>query len=222
MPAPVKALIDSVPRGDSPFVFGVADRSKTLRQLNEVWGAVRVTVGTRKIRLHDLRHGYASVPVRQGAELKSIAGLLGHSDFATTMGYAHLRQEHIALAAERVTSRLSNAMKPPPPPEPPRHAQGHRSFSKGYLRQLQALLGTDPASAAPDSPSRKLTMEEEVELYYATTLTAGDEPESPREFCARRNLDFTDFRRSLRLYRDQARSARTVRLSTTTVSEVRP
>lgn len=86
MPAPVQALLDSIPRADSPFVFGRADRAQALRQLNEVWTAVRVNVGAAKIRLHDLRHGYASVAVRQGAELKSIAGLLGHSDFATTMG----------------------------------------------------------------------------------------------------------------------------------------
>ena len=219
MPAPVKALIDSVPRGESPFVFGLADRAQTLRQLNEVWASVRVNVGGGKIRLHDLRHGYASVAVRQGAELKTIAGLLGHSDFASTMGYAHLRQEHIALAAERVSSRLSNAMKPPPPPEPARDASGPRSFSKGYLRHLRVLLGTDPESAVPATPSRKLTMEEEIELYYATTLSADDGPESPREFCARRNLDFADFRTSMRLYRDQARSSRRNPSSTTTGSE---
>lgn len=112
VPAAVKALIDSVPRGDSPFVFGVADRALTLRQLNEVWGAVLVSVGGTKIRLHDLRHGYASVAVSQGAELKTIAGLLGHSDFATTMGYAHLRQEHIALAAERVPEAAGQRSRP--------------------------------------------------------------------------------------------------------------
>lgn len=209
IPAPVKALLDSIPRGDSPFVFGRADRAQTLRNLNEVWTAVRVKVGAAKIRLHDLRHGYASVAVRQGAELKSIAGLLGHSDFATTMGYAHLRQEHIALAAERVSSRLSNAMKPPPPPEPACDPSEHRSFSKLYMRQIRALLGTEPASPEPSPLSRKLTMVEEIELYYATTLMADDGPESPRDFCARRNLDFTDFRTSLRLYREEARTSRT-------------
>lgn len=222
MPVPVKALIDSVPRGDSPFVFGFADRARTLRQLNEVWAAVRVNVGGAKIRLHDLRHGYASVAVRQGAELKSIAGLLGHSDFATTMGYAHLRQEHIALAAERVSSRLSKALKPPPPPDPAPEVSGHRSSSKGYLRHLRALLGTEPDSVDPGPPSRKLTMEEEIELYYSTTLNADDGPESPREFCTRRNLEFTDFKTSLRLYRDHARSSLASRSSTAAGSEAQP
>lgn len=218
IPAPVKTLLESVPRSESPFVFGLPDRAQMLRQLTTVWAAVRVRVGSGYLRLHDLRHGYASVAVRQGVELKTIAGLLGHSDFATTMGYAHLGQEHIARAAERVSSRLSKAMKPPPPPEPAPSPAGRRSISKAYLQHLRVLLGTTPDPADQIVPSRKLTMEEEIELYYATALTADEESESPRQFCARRNLDFTDFRTSLRLYREQVRTSR---LSASALLEIR-
>jgi hypothetical protein len=207
MAGPVKTLLDSVPRGDSPFVFGPADRALMLRHLTAVWAAVRVRVGSGYLRLHDLRHDYASVAVRQGVELKVIAGLLGHSDFASTMGYVHLRQEHIALAAERVSSRLSKALKPPPPPNSAPEPAGRRPFSKAYLQYLRVLLKTNPDPAAEIAPARTLTMDEEIEMYYALTLTADEELESPREFCTRRGLDFTDFRTSLRRYRDQARAS---------------
>lgn len=56
--------------------------------------------GMEHMRLHDLRHSFASIQVMQGRTLKEVQELLGHTQMATTMIYAHLSDEHLSGAAE--------------------------------------------------------------------------------------------------------------------------
>ena len=78
--------------------------------------------GLPGLRLHDLRHNYASVAVTTGEQLRTVAGLLGHAEVATTMGYAHLAQGPIKAAAGRVSNHLATAITPAEPHEPYRAA----------------------------------------------------------------------------------------------------
>ncbi|MCI4625541.1 MAG: site-specific integrase [Candidatus Magnetoovum sp. WYHC-5] len=58
--------------------------------------------GFGNIRLHDLRHTFASQLVMAGVELRAVQELLGHSDYATTLIYAHLSKEHLKKAIEKL------------------------------------------------------------------------------------------------------------------------
>jgi site-specific recombinase XerD len=62
------------------------------------------------VRLHDLRHSFASVAVAGGLTLPLIGGLLGHRQTQTTARYAHLAADPLRAAAEVVGSRIAAAM----------------------------------------------------------------------------------------------------------------
>jgi site-specific recombinase XerD len=58
--------------------------------------------GVKTVRMHDLRHTYASVLASAGLSLPIIGALLGHSQPATTARYAHLMDDPLRAATERV------------------------------------------------------------------------------------------------------------------------
>ncbi len=62
------------------------------------------------VRLHDLRHSFASVGAGLGESLPLIGALLGHSTPATTARYAHLSHDPARAAADRISGRLAAAM----------------------------------------------------------------------------------------------------------------
>jgi site-specific recombinase XerD len=71
---------------------------------------VRKAALLNDVRLHDLRHSFASVAVAGGASLPLIGGLLGHRQPQTTARYAHLATDPLKAAAELVGSRIAAAM----------------------------------------------------------------------------------------------------------------
>jgi integrase len=66
------------------------------------WERVRKAAGLEDVRLHDLRHSFASILVSGGASLPLIGALLGHSNVATTNRYSHLYVDVMRAATERV------------------------------------------------------------------------------------------------------------------------
>ena len=66
--------------------------------------------GLTDVRLHDLRHSFASVAVAAGEGLHMIGKLLGHTQAQTTHRYAHLAADPMKAAAERVGSVIAAAM----------------------------------------------------------------------------------------------------------------
>ena len=108
LPMPVQQLIALQPRGrPNGYVFGRGSRSMLDNKLTAIWKEVRRPLGLRGMRVHDLRHGYASVGVGAGEDLRVVGCLLGHKDANTTAGYAHLAERPIAEAAQRVSSGIS-------------------------------------------------------------------------------------------------------------------
>ena len=90
----------------SPWVIPGKDPTAHLYSLGGPWRRLRETAGIPDVRLHDLRHSYASVAVGLGLGLPIVAGLLGQTQLATTQRYAHLDLDPRRRAAEVVASQL--------------------------------------------------------------------------------------------------------------------
>jgi integrase len=71
---------------------------------------VKLSVGLTDVRLHDLRHGFASVAAASGMGLPIIGKMLGHSQPATTARYAHLAADPVKAAAAAVAGRIEGAL----------------------------------------------------------------------------------------------------------------
>ncbi len=109
--APSIAILAGLPRlaGCNLVVWGSGGRP--LGGIHQTWTAVRKAAGLVDIRLHDLRHSFASVLVSGGASLPLIGALLGHANPSTTARYAHLYDDPVTQAAERAGEAIASAMK---------------------------------------------------------------------------------------------------------------
>ena len=109
--------------GDQPssseFVFVRHGKPVSNHQLAGIWKQVCEDARLPKLRLHDLRHGFASAALSSGEPLRTVSGLLGHSDLKTTAGYAQYAETPVRDAAERVARHLQAALYDPQTPQPP-------------------------------------------------------------------------------------------------------
>lgn len=94
----------------SPFVFPAHRSEGHYEGTPKVWRIVRSIAGLEDVRLHDLRHSFASIAVSGGASLPIIGALLGHTDSATTQRYTHLHDDPLKAASEAVGSKIAAAM----------------------------------------------------------------------------------------------------------------
>ena len=102
------AVLAGIPRlPDNPFaIAGRAGRH--LGSLNYSWPRVRARAGLRGVRLHDLRHSFASRALALGETLPAIGRLLGHSRVETTARYAHLADDSVRQAAIRISDSIAD------------------------------------------------------------------------------------------------------------------
>ena len=110
LPPTAVRLLESLPRRkDSPWVFPGKDRDGRYSGggLDHAWQTVRARAGLEDVRLHDLRHSFASRALALGETLPVIGKLLGHSDIETTARYAHLARDSIHEAAERIAGSIA-------------------------------------------------------------------------------------------------------------------
>lgn len=99
------------PKG-AVFVFPAAgDAKKHYVGTPKVWEAVRAAAELPQVRLHDLRHTFASFGAAGGLSLPLIAAILGHKDVKTTQQYAHLADSPVKAAADRTAAAIDGAMK---------------------------------------------------------------------------------------------------------------
>jgi integrase len=105
----LEVLSDVKKRAGSSYV--IAGRGEgPLQNLRRPWLDVRKAAGLKDVRLHDLRHSFASVAVARGLSLPVIGALLGHTQAATTQRYAHLAADPLKQATEMIGSRIAAAM----------------------------------------------------------------------------------------------------------------
>jgi integrase len=94
-------ILQSMPRNaDSPYIFPAPTTGRPSPSLHFPWTRIRVRAGLPDLRLHDLRHSFASFLVNKGVSLYVVQGLLGHSHSRYTQRYAHLASETLLDAAE--------------------------------------------------------------------------------------------------------------------------
>ncbi len=93
-----REVLDGLPRS-SPWMFPSArsDGPVSETAFHNAWLRIRAEAGLGDVRLHDLRHSYASAAVRSGETIITVGRLLGHRDPETTLRYAH----HAETEAER-------------------------------------------------------------------------------------------------------------------------
>jgi integrase len=109
--APARALLRALPRmaGRGLVIPGVrADRAGSA--IDKVWSRVRKAAALSDVRLHDLRHSFASIGASGGLSLPIIGALLGHKQATTTARYAHLSADPLRAANDVVGARIIAAM----------------------------------------------------------------------------------------------------------------
>ena len=105
-PAAVRVL-SAIPRhADNPWVIPGRKPGTWLSNLNVSWLVVRGRADLDDVRLHDLRHSFASRALALGESLSMIGKLLGHRKVQTTARYAHLAQDSVKTSAARVAESL--------------------------------------------------------------------------------------------------------------------
>ncbi|MYA95827.1 MAG: tyrosine-type recombinase/integrase [Nitrospinae bacterium] len=108
LPPPAVELLTRLPRTpDVPWVIPGQKPGTHLRDVDHAWRIVRARAGLGGVRLHDLRHSYASRALALGEGLPMIAKLLGHAHVETTARYAHLARDSVRESAERVALSIA-------------------------------------------------------------------------------------------------------------------
>lgn len=107
---PAADIIQRIPRlGDSPFVFPAARGNGHFQGLTKDWLNMRSRAGLEDVRLHDLRHTFASISIERGVPIAVLSRILGHASITTTERYAHLADDPLRGAVDEVSSALSMA-----------------------------------------------------------------------------------------------------------------
>ena len=105
-PDAMAALAEIVRVPGSPWVFAGRTPDRHLSQLTTYWCGVRQRAGVADVRIHDLRHSFASRALALGESLAMIGRLLGHTDIGSTARYAHLTQDAEKIAVARVSGSI--------------------------------------------------------------------------------------------------------------------
>lgn len=137
-----RTLVGSLPVHDHEWVF--PDRrhaGKPVANLDWAWVNIRNQAGLPDVRIHDLRHSFASVGVAGGEGLTLIGKLLGHQHVVTTSRYAHLSDDPLQAAADRISDRLSSMIMPAPAdgagePESPQGSTGWPDEVAGFNKSV--------------------------------------------------------------------------------------
>jgi integrase len=113
--APAWEILERQPTIEgNPYVFSGHRHGQHLVGLGHIWDRIRKAAGIPDVRLHDLRHSYASVAVGANLGLPIVGAILGHTQASTTQRYAHLQQDPLKAASELIANKINQAMKAEP------------------------------------------------------------------------------------------------------------
>jgi len=106
-------ILKEIPRDpENPYVITGLRKNAPLVNLQKPWRRIRKRAGLDDVRIHDLRHSFASFGVTTGASLPVIGGLLGHRSMSATSTYAHLSQDPLRDASDKVGVLVGDIMRP--------------------------------------------------------------------------------------------------------------
>ncbi len=108
---PALNVLRSVERLEgNPWVLPGRLEGGRLTDLQPFWQRVRARAGLNDVRIHDLRHTYASFAAASGLSLHMIGKLLGHASVQTTRRYAHLSEGTVRMAANDVSAMIAGSL----------------------------------------------------------------------------------------------------------------
>ena len=100
------AVLTALPREpDNPWVVPGAKPGRHMVDIDGAWQSIRAKAGLDDVRIHDIRHSFASRALALGEGLPIIGRLLGRRRVETTARYAHLARDSIRETAERAAVR---------------------------------------------------------------------------------------------------------------------
>jgi integrase len=109
--AQARAVLDGIETDKTSGLVFSAPRNKFMPlNLTAFWVRLRRRAALPDVRLHDLRHSFASIAITDGISLMHIGGLLGHVLPETTARYAHLAEDVVADAAARVSGSIAKCL----------------------------------------------------------------------------------------------------------------
>jgi integrase len=140
---------------DNPYVIWGRNPGAYLNNVQKPWRRFRVMANIEDVRIHDLRHSFASFAVSKGMSLPMIGKLLGHTQVQTTARYAHIMAEPLKEAASNVTCELSIFMKISTTIYQKEESQHHEPLLiKGTAIKAPKYLTSDQAAKYLDVPQR--------------------------------------------------------------------
>lgn len=104
--------------GDNAHVIVGAKPGCPLVNLQKPWSRIRDRAGIPDVRIHDLRHAFASVAAAEGLSLPTIGAVLSHASEATTRRYTHFQKDHVSRANQVVGNAIHRRLAPTVPQEP--------------------------------------------------------------------------------------------------------
>ena len=106
-------LLSTMPRKlGCDWAFANPDTGKPYVSIFGAWNTARKNAGLSDVRMHDLRHSFASLLINSGRTLYEVQHILGHTQVKTTQRYAHLSQDTLLAAANAATAAVGAVMLP--------------------------------------------------------------------------------------------------------------
>jgi integrase len=110
LPAPALEVLARVTRiSGSPYII-TGENNRYMVSVWKPWAILCARAGLKDVRLHDLRHSFASIGAAGGMSLNIIGSLLGHKQTQTTSRYAHLAADPLKAAANRIAIDIAATM----------------------------------------------------------------------------------------------------------------
>ena len=103
--------LDTEGKYDHDHVFINRRTGKPYTTISRQWVKVREAAGLPRLRIHDLRHQFASLLVNEGVSLYIVKSLLGHSQISTTEKYSHLANDSLSKSSGLVADIINNSLK---------------------------------------------------------------------------------------------------------------
>lgn len=113
--APALQVLGEIPRiKGNPYVICGKKEGAHLVNIKDPWMEIRENAGLEGVRIHDIRHNYASTAIITGHHLKVVGALLSHQSSKTTERYMHLSNDPVQSANEAISTRIQATMTTKP------------------------------------------------------------------------------------------------------------
>lgn len=120
-------------QGNFDFIFANPETAKPFVTITRVWYRLRKQVGISHLRIHDLRHSFASMLVSGGRSLYEVQQILGHSDPKVTMRYAHLSTKALQAAASSASVFVQKQQPEAVPSQPVVNAEPEQQIRSAQI-----------------------------------------------------------------------------------------